>query len=103
PDFANILDADRHAVTRCDGDFLDLCKRFDAATGAYDEAFSVSFDGVGTDAAVIRFQRSHDIVEGNPVGCEPGRIGLDVELLDVAPDGVGPRHARNAPHLRPND
>ena len=95
PDVADVLDAHRNAVARCDDRARDLVHRADAGIGAHEIGFARALDVVRADREIRRFQRSRDIGIGNAIGGELGGIGLDDILLFIAAKRVDVGDARH--------
>ena len=82
----DIGDRDRDAVAGGDGGAADLVDMADAGIGADQERLAAALDEVGADRDVRLFERLGQLGEGDAIGGEPARVGLDDELLLVAAD-----------------
>ena len=102
-DIGHVLDADGNAAAGGHDDVGDVVHVLDAAGGADDVAFAVLLDVVGAAADVVGFDGGDHLTERQAVADQLRRIGLDLELLDEAADGVGAGDARHRLHLRADD
>ena len=99
----DVLEVDRHVVTRRDDDVADLLQRLDPAAGAHHVALTEPLDIIGPAACIVGLDRADQLVHRQAVADELRRVGLHLILLDVAADGVGARDPTHGLQLRPDD
>ncbi|MGY4501905.1 hypothetical protein ACVWYH_005862 [Bradyrhizobium sp. GM24.11] len=102
-DIGQIPDADGNAAPCGHHDLLDVLKILDTAGGPDHVALAVLLDVVRPAADVVGLDGGDDLLEGQPVADQLCGVGLHLELLDEAPDGVRAGDAGNGLHLRADD
>jgi len=94
------VQVDRRAAAGGDDDVADLLRPGDPPLGAHDVRLAPLVDGAGAHAGVVPLEGGQDLGEGDAVGDEARRVGLDQELPLEAADGVHARHAGHGAQLR---
>ena len=99
----HVPDADRHIAFGADDDVADFVEGRHLAGRANQVLLAALLDVAGADVGVVPGERFQDVPEVQAVGDQLRGIGGDVELLQVAADGVDLGDAGNVAQLRAHD
>jgi hypothetical protein len=96
-DFGDIGDGDRQAVAMGDDQAAQILQPAHLSGNAYQQLFVIAFEIARTLVGVVALDRLREIVEAQSVRQQPRGVGLHMELLAVATDGI---HFGDAGHLQ---
>ena len=102
-DFGDVADADRCAANAADDDIGDVIDSAHLARCTDQQLLATALDVAGANVAVVAFQGSQQIIQGQLVGSQALGIGRNLVLLGVAANGVDFGNPGHVAQLRLDD
>ena len=102
PHLCYIADSHRHIVAVAYNHILNLGDVRYLTRRSNQVLLAILFYITGSHVGIVFGQRSHQVIEGEAVGQQPGWIRGNMKFLLKTPDSVYFRHAWHQAQLRPN-